>query len=912
MVDAGNGPQPVNLAPDALEHFQGLSPDDQEKTVNEMATGLRAAKATAPAADASPTIGGDLKGGLHDLGASVSQGLKVAGGIATRNGLTNVGPAISSAGDTVASYTPDAPAGPAPSELLANDIKTGDWRSGAGHLMHSAIRAAPSTAAILGAGALGGPIAAGGAAAASAIGPLAYARAQNNGRDEPTTGDVVSALPGVAGEALGGALIPGGSKIANPVLRAGAKVLAEGAGGAVMDTAGQLGATVGTDKGASINPAQVAAAAITQGAIGGVRGAGDIAGAAKNAVRDVVSPPPSVDQAASNMRVVGMLKDFKANSGRGISDTDALNSIRTDAQAKLTQFGQTLRTNGAIDATDYSTVIKPVIDMAVRHNKDVFSTPDGKSAWDKLQSLELNADDMQALKDGVTDLSTLSQAARKNRETGPLQKIGQGVGALTSVGLGLGTGAFGGPMGMVAGTLSGLAAKGPAATAAGRIGAAADRLFGLSGPDVVRTADRSQKVLTANGAEAGPSTLQSLSDAQDRANNPPTPAQDAGLGPTARGNAQAAQNQAALIARLGPDHPVGAAALDALGSNPLAEQALQKWNAMAPVREAQAKVQQAAQKSQDEAKQTAQETADRLKRERQQKQSDLEATLGRTARTTNAIDTATTRNEDTLQTADEPPVVPDASLTAVNAAINQAQRRANAVKAQGGDNRFGVPTDATAPASPAETPTAPAAPTPAGTPPEAPQPATAAPQGPTGLLPLQDYIQHGAIARYGASVTPEHIATGLDALAARGRLTPDQYAFYKQSLSSPLQNPGGMHNPTIDALTAHAVAAATGADAPTPSAGLGKPARGADASGVRNPLSYAANLRQEAAIAANIVASHPDVADVVNQIRDPIANAKTAAGRKAVLDEHLDSLDDPVEKARLRAILKPLTSFGKK
>ena len=85
----------------------------------------------------------------------------------------------------------------------------------------------------------------------------------------------------------------------------------------------------------------------------------------------------------------------------------------------------------------------------------------------------------------------------------------------------------------------------------------------------------------------------------------------------------------------------------------------------------------------------------------------------------------------------------------------------------------------------------------------------------------------------------------------------------------------------------------------------------APASGVRNPLSYAANLNQEQATAAGIALARPDLAPVVAAIRDPQANGKTADGRGKILDRYLASLS-PKDKAAQEAILRPLAGYGEK
>ena len=861
----------------------------------------------------APTFTGDIQGGLHDLGTSASQGLKVAGGIASRNGLPTLGGYANSAADTVANYTPNAPTGQDPSGQLADAIRSKDYSAIPGLALHSALRAAPSAAPILAAGSVGGPIAAAAMAGGMAVGPEAYARAANNGRSEPTTSDAVQALPGVAGEALGGALLPGGSKSASLLVRAGKKVASEAAGGAIMDTAGQLGATVGTDKGASLDPYQVAASGLTQGTIGAGRvakeAAGSVASGAAKAVGMAAPDPANLDQAATTSRVNEAISQAqagaKATTGRDITPAEAANSVRKDVTSSFQEFGRALRDNGTLSPEEFRTTFQPLFEQVSRHNASPFSTPEGSSAYDRLQkSLSNSPDLLKRLDEFSTDLDTLSSAARNNRMTGALERVGRAVGNVAGVGAGAFYGGLPGMIGAIAGHNI------PASIGA-KVGAMADQALGWQKPLVVQQAEAASQMLQKAGRDPGLNPMANISSMLEQARNTPNPVMGdapAPITPSQVGMKDAARNQAALVTRYGPDHPVGSAALDALSSaDPnMAERSMANWNAMAPVRDAKATADRKAQASQAEAAQSAKDSEFLARTASQQKKSDLEAALGRTSRTTAAADKAANRNEDTLQTADVQPNVPDASLTAINAAMNQAQRKANAVKAAGGDNRLGASQE------PQEAPQPPPAPTPTAPTVEPAQPTS------SGLLPMGSYLQHVAMAQHGTAITPDHISAGLDKLASRGGLTPDQYEFYKGSLGGPLQNPGGIHNAVMDAITAHAVGAARDGDAPTTSPivaaamARGKAQTASNQSGVRNQSSYDANIQQGHRVEEAIRKAHPELSDVVNQITGRSAKDKTAASREDALRAHLDTIDDPAEKSRQAKILKPLTAFGKK
>lgn len=77
--------------------------------------------------------------------------------------------------------------------------------------------------------------------------------------------------------------------------------------------------------------------------------------------------------------------------------------------------------------------------------------------------------------------------------------------------------------------------------------------------------------------------------------------------------------------------------------------------------------------------------------------------------------------------------------------------------------------------------------------------------------------------------------------------------------------------------------------------------------GVFNPLSYAANLRQEDSTYGNVPADLKNVADV---IRNPDLNGKTKKGRAALLQLAMSLQKDPAAAARMQQQLGPLTGYG--
>lgn len=470
--------------------------------------------ATQQAASANPSFSADLQGGVHDLGTSVSQGLNVAGGIMSRNGMPDWGGDVSAAGGWIGGHTPDAPVGVPPSQRLANAIKVGDWSAVPALVAHSAARALPSAAPVLAAGAVGGPIGAGVAAGALAEGPEAYARAANNGRSEPTTGDAVASIPGAVAEGVGGALLPGSSRLASPLARGAYRVASDIAGGAVMDAGGQLGATVGTDKGAQLDPFQTAGAALTQGAIGAARSLPDavatgIKSASDRALASTLEAPGTREDAESVIRVGNLMDAVRANavrnSGQPLPDTVIANSVKSDLVTKLNGQIKQLRDAGLIDALDSNGLRQLVNNQALRANNTISEgLPGVASLYDRVDDLNLPAPVIAQLKADVRDLNTVSAQSFIKNTVGPFQAAGTLAGRLGAIGAGLMSAS---PMGVIEGVIGNpLAGK-----VGGAIGSIADRALGTNTPPIVLQRLNAQRVLRQMGAD--PDNVGATSDA---------------------------------------------------------------------------------------------------------------------------------------------------------------------------------------------------------------------------------------------------------------------------------------------------------------------------------------------------------------------------------------------------------------
>ena len=457
---------------------------------------------------ANPSYWDDIKGGLHDLGTSVSQGAQAVGGVMARNGMPEWGGAVQGAGQSVANITPNAPAGPSPTEGVANAIKSGDYGGALSQLPHAALRAAVGAAPVLAAGALTGPVGAGVAGVAQALGPTAFARGQNNGRAEPNTSDVLGAIPGAAIQGAGAALLPG-SGAASPLARVGMNIAKDAGAGAIMSAGGQLGGSVGTNAGAQLDPAEVAANAATMGTMGAARsvpaiGRATVGAASDNIMSRTVPQPNSPEEAASMARVGDAYKQALA-SNPNANPFQLMNSLKSETVNKTLALMNETAKIGIIPADTLSMAKKVLIDQAQRHNNTIDTGNDSGSST-LYQEVASNIND-PALRDtilqGIQDTNTLSNASFLKNATGPFRAIGNGIGNVAD-----------------AASLIGLAGH-PLTKVAGGIGGVLDNAMGTATPKVLLQAIAARRMLA--GADQGPNTLQSIADARANVAGMPTP-----------------------------------------------------------------------------------------------------------------------------------------------------------------------------------------------------------------------------------------------------------------------------------------------------------------------------------------------------------------------------------------------------
>ena len=472
---------------------------------------------------ANPSYWDDIKGGLHDLGTSASQGAQAVGGVMARNGMPEWGGAVQGAGQSVANITPNAPAGPSPTEGVASSIKSGDYGGALSQLPHAALRAAVGAAPVLAAGALTGPVGAGVAAGLQSLGPTAYARAQNNNRAEPTTSDVLGALPGAAVQGAGGALLPG-SGAASPLARVGMNIAKDAGAGAIMSTGGQLGGSVGTDQGAQLDPAEVAAQAATMGTMGAARsapavGRATVGAASDNIMSRTVPAPQSPEEAASMARVGDAYQQAQARNPNATS-FQVMNNLKSETVNKTLALLNEANQIGVVPDAALSMAKKVLIDQALRHNNTIDQGDGGTSTlYQEIANSVSDPKVLEPILQGIQDTNTLSNASFLKNATGPFRAIGNGIGNVAD-----------------AASLIGLAGH-PLTKVAGGIGGVLDNAMGTATPKVLLQAIAARRAL--NGASPGPNTLQSIADARANvASMPPPPAPPGPTPPFIKPNGQ--------------------------------------------------------------------------------------------------------------------------------------------------------------------------------------------------------------------------------------------------------------------------------------------------------------------------------------------------------------------------------------
>ncbi len=559
-------------------------------------------------------------------------------------------------------------------------------------------------------------------------------------------------------------------------------------------------------------------------------------------------------------------------AGQTITPAAALNTIGSQLHGELQAHIMGLKSSGQLSAANSQAVIAPLMAQAAAgtlHPADAAIT---SSPLGQLGTLGLPASSVAILKDGLLDLSTVNNSGGAGRGlVAPVMEKLTGAGAARVAEATLGTmagfhtaGIEGAALGGMAGTVLPLVA--------GAVARGMDRVIGANAPPVMAQTAKASAALRAAGLPTPTSSLDALQVArQSEADNA-----DSAWTPEAAGAAKAASNQAGLIAKLGPSHPVGAAALAALragGNDTLATQALTQYDAMGGVRSAQA---------------------------------------------AGAAHDMATAHQLNLDAAGETPGG-GFGIDAINAAGNEAAQKARATMRLAG-GAYDIGAGGNRVAGGASGPGALQASTDSQSAPEGlpgtfgttsaswnaatPSPST---EVRSGLLGLSSHLGGMALWNHGVTLSPSDLQAGLTSAAAAGKLSPAQFDVLNQHLiaDAPLHHVGGAADDAMNAILSHALATKTGGDIPP--VATGARSGGSDSPPIYSPTRYA-NTVTTNQNHLNDIASQADatgdkeLGDLARQLRVTGSVPSRQALRDGVVKARLGR-GDIAGAARVRALL---------
>jgi hypothetical protein len=312
-------------------------------------------------------------------------------------------------------------------------------------------------------------------------------------------------------------MLPGGrlaESVEQPVARTFAKLGIDAGTTAGMNTAAQLGATTGTAAGVSLDPKQVANAAIGGAAAGAaVHGAGAAADAA-GTVRDNLIARGFRPADADHAQAVVDAQDYVQQAAQSVGNANGrddpfaiANSAKKQAVTDLQQHLTALRQGGYIDANDASD-FRAAIDQARRNNNSIgVSDPDSmvRTILDRVQDNapeELIAPFVRS----VRALDVLSTQSFRNKAATPFANIGAKIGSIGGKAAAGATGLeFGGPVAAMVGFSPGGYVGGKVGSA---LGGMVDNALGTSRPDIYYQNIAAQRMLGNDAQSGAPAALQ--------------------------------------------------------------------------------------------------------------------------------------------------------------------------------------------------------------------------------------------------------------------------------------------------------------------------------------------------------------------------------------------------------------------
>lgn len=849
----------------------------------------------APHAGTDGSLGTQLRAGAHDAGRGLQATAQTAAATAGPGAIAD---AANTARGFLGKYTPNMPANAAdPSAEAIKAFQAGDYAKAASWLPAAGARSIPDLVAALGAGAITrSPAGTAAYLAARTSGEAVQGRQVNNGHspdDAPTAGELGGGLAAAAAQtALGtlGLKVPGISKVPTAFGRGAVNVAAEGAAGAANDLVGQAGTSAGTDSGLHVDPYRVGMAGVAQMTARAASVVPNIMGAGGRALGDKISEigvqkPTDAAQATAFKAADQAVKDVQARSTRGdMPYHEAANTARTQLAANMEASITASLKSGEI-SSDVAKAYREVIDTAKVHNRDLNEVPGG--VLETIRENPLSGDRAGQFQDAASALNVLSTNARANRQSGYAQKVlGATGGFLSSVGGGY----TGNPLGIIAG-LAGHSAGNRIGSGVGRV---IDNMLGSAGPDLPIQARLANRFLDKTGNN--PDVQSPLVTSKGLVDSTPTQRENMGLpeSPVTGVNdpatgrpfadiqsalAHSTENNAAVNYQ-DPTRHIRPSVItpDQIAALHDPRRASDSW-LRGELSQRLATEQRGLAMSEGGA-------VDKIlsKKVRSDLANDPQATWDRT----NGNQGNPAASSDPMMVrADGTPIQP----------ASQGPSRASP----------GPPTGQSA-----------------SSPKEIPPQATQVPQAPPGgtVLPNTKWLnwQRQGFELQGhdsSSVTHANAVAAAHELVDAG-LIPRDFAQRLETYHGPIgadrSNPAGDPMHLIQGRLAEKAGFPTMSVAANGSPPGGGPVAQAQAmsqatSGVKNPLSYQANLRQEQATASNIVASHPEMADAVNQLRDTSRNSKSKLGRVKVLQEILKDVP-PDQRQTWATTLGPLAQYG--
>lgn len=520
-VDIDVGGKTLNVDIDGLE---SMSPDQQQATVSQVSQHMMAPQGASPAAPADTSYAGAFGYGLHGAAEGLGATAKLIGKETGWQGAQDAGTAIQG--------TFGAPKGYLPTDI-GGDLKAGNYGSAISSLPRAAVEAAVPLAATLGAGVAGSAL--GPAGTAAGVGAMTAglnagdnvaARQASNGEDPnalPSTNDLVGAglTTGaqVAGNLVGLGKLPGiaGSLEKIPLAaRIPAQAALEGAGAGATNLATQVGDTVDTVKGLTVDPYQAVGAGL-QGAA--ARAGSLVPGAGRSAIKagsdEVMSrladQPVSLAHAAAISQTNELFNEAMAQAVATKGDTSpqaVMNSLKGQVKVEMISTVNDLSKAGLMDSEQSRSAKEVILNEAYRHNNTLRSGDVGGTStlFDALGTISgMPEAASKALQGGAMVLDNLSGQSFQKNGNGPIRQLGTLAGHVGGVGAALTTG---NPMEIGAAFMG----QGLTAKMGGLLGGIGDQLMGTNTPPAVLQAARANAMLKKAGLDNGGNPLQNLRD----------------------------------------------------------------------------------------------------------------------------------------------------------------------------------------------------------------------------------------------------------------------------------------------------------------------------------------------------------------------------------------------------------------